>query len=372
MTSFGAGNIILGGDGSDIIEGRGGDDLIDGDRWLNVRISVRANPDGTGAEIDSVDSMTELVARVFSGEINPGQLVAVREILPGDGSFNFDTAMFSDVLANYTIAVNGVVVNVTDPLFTFDDDDILTVTHLVDDDGVLVPGPDGTDRLMNIERLQFADQSIVRPDLNNEPVGQLVILDAATNTPDDTPAEDQLLRVSIAGVTDADNPGGGAITGPVSYVWQVEPRPDTGIFEDIIIATGLGDLRATGLTFMPGDAEVGLRLRVRAVYQDANGVLENVFSAATAAVANVNDAPTGAADDQRHDPDRGPGADGGHEYHRRSRRHGDCRRRRPLHIPVAAISRWRGLDGYCRRQRPAVRADPGASRPAAAGGGELR
>ena len=38
-TSFSSGNIILGGDGSDIIEGRGGDDLIDGDRWLNVRIA---------------------------------------------------------------------------------------------------------------------------------------------------------------------------------------------------------------------------------------------------------------------------------------------------------------------------------------------
>ena len=50
-TSFGSGNIILGGGGSDMIEGRGGDDLIDGDRWLNVRISVRANPDGTGVEI---------------------------------------------------------------------------------------------------------------------------------------------------------------------------------------------------------------------------------------------------------------------------------------------------------------------------------
>ena len=40
VTSFGAGNIILGGDGSDIIEGRGGDDLIDGDAWLNVQIGV--------------------------------------------------------------------------------------------------------------------------------------------------------------------------------------------------------------------------------------------------------------------------------------------------------------------------------------------
>src|SRR5436309_3108987 len=46
--SFGTGNIIMGGDGSDIIEGRGGDDLIDGDRSLNVHISVHANSDGTG------------------------------------------------------------------------------------------------------------------------------------------------------------------------------------------------------------------------------------------------------------------------------------------------------------------------------------
>ena len=44
-TSFGAGNIILGGDGSDIM-GHGGDDLIDGDKWLNVRISVRAKSTG--------------------------------------------------------------------------------------------------------------------------------------------------------------------------------------------------------------------------------------------------------------------------------------------------------------------------------------
>src|SRR5262245_885065 len=48
VTSFGAGNIILGGDGSDLITGNDGDDLIDGDKWLNVRISVRANTDGTG------------------------------------------------------------------------------------------------------------------------------------------------------------------------------------------------------------------------------------------------------------------------------------------------------------------------------------
>ena len=284
VTSFGAGNIILGGDGSDIIEGRGGDDLIDGDLALNVRISVRANADGTGAEIDSVDSMTDLTARVFAGEINPGQLVIVREILsPTTVGPDFDTAVFSDVLANYLI--NGQPFDPDNPP-TPDANGFYTVTHVVDDDGVLVPGPDGTDRLSNIERLQFADQSIVLGGLNNAPEGLLTI-------DDDTPDEDQLLTVSIANVTDADNPGG-SITGPVSYVWQVDTRGD-GVFEDIILATGLGEVRATGTTFRPSDAEVGLALRVKAIYQDANGVLETVFSAPTALVGNVNDAPTATA-----------------------------------------------------------------------------
>jgi Ca2+-binding RTX toxin-like protein len=48
-----------------------------------------------------------------------------------------------------------------------------------------------------------------------------------------------------------------------------------------------------GLTFTPGDDEVGLALRVRAVYKDANDVLEEVFSAPTDPVANINDAPVG-------------------------------------------------------------------------------
>ena len=47
------GDILLGGGGSDLIEGRGDDDIIDGDRSLRVRISVRTNPDGTGPEIGS-------------------------------------------------------------------------------------------------------------------------------------------------------------------------------------------------------------------------------------------------------------------------------------------------------------------------------
>jgi Ca2+-binding RTX toxin-like protein len=277
VTSFDGGNIILGGDGGDILEGRGGNDLIDGDRWLNVRISVRANPDGTGAEVASFDSMVPLVQFMMDGTYNPGQLRVVREILTADGP-DFDTAAFSDVLANYTITVND---NGTAD-FT---DDVVTVSHIVGG----AAGPDGTDTLLHIERLQFADQAIVLGGLNNEPVGQPTILGA--------PTEDQPLTVSIAGVTDADNvtPGNpaGAVPPPVAYFWQVELDPGSGIFEDLLTDFAAGEVaRVSGTTFTPGDAEVGLRLRVRAVYKDGNGVLEEVFSAPTAAVANVNDAPT--------------------------------------------------------------------------------
>jgi Ca2+-binding RTX toxin-like protein len=51
--------------------------------------------------------------------------------------------------------------------------------------------------------------------------------------------------------------------------------------------------RVEGRTFTPTDDEVGLALRVRAIYRDANGVLEEVFSTPTALIGDVNDAPIG-------------------------------------------------------------------------------
>ncbi|MDY0170568.1 MAG: peroxidase family protein, partial [Thermoguttaceae bacterium] len=264
---FGAGNIILGGSGSDLIEGRGGDDLIDGDLWLNVRISVRENVDGTGDEIDSYDSMVPLVPLMLDGTYNPGQLVIVRELLAG--SPDFDTAVFAGPLANYTIDIddNGTPLDPTD--------DIVTVTDNV--------GLEGIDRLTNIERLQFADQSVVLvPDLNAEPVGLLTISDSS-------PTVGQVLTVSAAGVSDAD------VLGPISYVWQFEPNPGTGIFQDILTPTGLGVLRATGPTFTVTPNLEGLVLRVRGIYQDGGGVLETVISAPTDPVDPapvLNSAPT--------------------------------------------------------------------------------
>ncbi|MBA4174638.1 MAG: heme peroxidase, partial [Hyphomicrobium sp.] len=91
-TRFSSGNILLGGDGSDVIEGRGGNDLIDGDRWLNVRIERR---DASGNPLETHNTMSGFQARVLSGEIKVAELHVVREILSADGSTDVDTAEFS-------------------------------------------------------------------------------------------------------------------------------------------------------------------------------------------------------------------------------------------------------------------------------------
>ncbi|MBK5401209.1 heme peroxidase [Pseudomonas sp. TH39(2020)] len=260
-TFFDGGNIILGGSGSDLIEGRGGDDIIDGDKWLNVRISVRANADGTGPEIATFDSMEPMVPLMLNGTYNPGQLVIVREILTGTD--NFDTALFSGNFGEYGIEIDGNTVIVTDS----------------------VAGRDGVDRLTGIERLQFADvaqSSGVGTAQNKDPSGHLAILDAATGVRDETPVAGQLLRVSDSAVHDADNQSvanpTGAVTGGVAYYWQVENIPGTGVFEDITFVAAGEVSRAIGTTYRVADDVAGLNIRVRAVYQDAKGTLEIVDS----------------------------------------------------------------------------------------------
>ncbi|BBI60873.1 hypothetical protein HSBAA_21790 [Vreelandella sulfidaeris] len=60
MVAWAEGNILLGGDGNDTFEGRGADDFIHGDAWLNVRLSIRElDNDGNvleGTEAFTVDS----------------------------------------------------------------------------------------------------------------------------------------------------------------------------------------------------------------------------------------------------------------------------------------------------------------------------
>ncbi len=250
-TSFAGGNIILGGAGSDLLEGRGGDDLLDGDAWLNVQLQAPnpATPDPDDFQL--VDSLHALKADVFAGLINPGAISFVRSIVTS-GSGGIDTARFTGPSGDYTIS-------------PVDAAGFITVTDNA--------GSDGTDRLRNIERLQFP--------INDGPDGirgsgdePFETVSTGNNPPTGTPALSQPLpqeleavTVSILGVADLD----GIVAGSFTFQWQQAPEGSAAF---VAIAG------ATAQTFTPQQAQVGQILRAIVSFTDGGGRLESVASAA--------------------------------------------------------------------------------------------
>ena len=203
------GNILLGGAGSDLLEGRGGFDVIDGDAWLNVRIRILV-----GTEVYSAESLNSSTAaagpfagRVFhthdNGDpdftkpafggrsltsllldrtINPGDMSIVREIRSSEAAGDVDTALFSGNLNEYLIEGRGERIdlngdgdvgdsgeNILQAAYDMNGDGFIAITDTLAARGGRV---DDTDFLKNIERLQFADQIV---DLTR-PIG--TVLDA--------------------------------------------------------------------------------------------------------------------------------------------------------------------------------------------------
>ncbi|MEW6353116.1 MAG: peroxidase family protein, partial [Pseudomonadota bacterium] len=251
VTSFGGGNIILGGDGSDIIEGRGGNDILDGDRWLNVQLEA---PNLATGGTKRVNSMTEVQADMFAGRINPGQLTIIREILTANGANDTDYAVYSDIRDNYTVTANL--------------DGSFTVAH----NAPLGVANNGIDTLWNIERLQFADVTEVIAGNNALATGAPVISDT-------TPIQNQLLTVDLSSIADPDGIAGGL--GSIALEWQSSP--------DGILWTR----QAIGSTFTPGALLVNEQLRVIATFTDGLGGLEVLMSTPTAPVVLGNRAPVG-------------------------------------------------------------------------------
>jgi len=140
VTSYDAGNILIGGAGSDLIEGRGGDDIIDGDKWYSV--SLRAPDLSTTDPTDTrlFGAMNQLQADVFAGRISGDDISIARQILPAPaGDTGVDTAVFTGARAEYDVVRTGGTV---------------TVTHV---GGTAV---DGTDTVRGVETLRFTDQDV--------------------------------------------------------------------------------------------------------------------------------------------------------------------------------------------------------------------
>lgn len=103
--------------------------------------------------------------------------------------------------------------------------------------------------------------------VNDAPTGAVTISGTAT--------EDQTLSAITSTIADADG------LGAFSYQWE---RASNGTWSAI---SG-----ATAGTYTLGDNDVGQFVRVKVSYTDGQGTNESLTSAATNAVANVNDAPT--------------------------------------------------------------------------------
>ncbi|WP_426216137.1 peroxidase family protein [Methylobacterium sp. NFXW15] len=261
-------DILLGGAGSDTFTGKAGNDIIDGDRWLNVRISIR---DAAGTEIATADSLAgkmfttpaglasgngplylggmTLQEALMTRAVNPGQLNIVREIVDAGQGTDVDTAVFSDVRANYTIT------NLGDGSFRVDHTGFVA--------GAAGRLSDGTDTLHNIERAQFADRAVF---LTNVPATGAPTID------DTTPTELATIRANVAGIADLNGL-------PTTFAFQWQSLGADGV-------TWTNIPGATAQAFTPQQAQVGSPVRVVVTFTDQGGYAERVVSAATDVVGD--------------------------------------------------------------------------------------
>lgn len=239
-TTFSAGNILLGGAGSDLIQGRGGDDIIDGDAWLNTRISVRdkINPN---VEVATFDNMTSALRTAMqNGVYSPDQLRIIRKIEIAPAGTSIDTAVFQDVFASY--------------ILTFSADGTIFVDHA---NPTVVAIDDGTDTVRNVERLQFTDRTAVIGTAGNDnllgtPGNDVLIGLAGNDRLDGLGGVDTLIGglgddtfvvdTTTDTITEAANAGSGNDTVESSVTFTIAAAPN---LENITL-TGLNAIDATG------------------------------------------------------------------------------------------------------------------------------
>ncbi len=258
----GVSNLLMGGNGSDMIEGRYGDDFIEGDAYLRVQLEYN------GVRYDSANGLR---AGVFAGSIDPGDIVIIREIVVDPGQDGVvDTAVYEFPFAEYEVTYLG--------------DDYWRVFHT---GAAELEEADGNDILHAIEMLQFDGQCFTLNPEGATPAEQLIPCGVAGTVviDDQNPLEG---RPMTATVTLAD---GVSATG-VRFNWQqceagegCEPSEVDNSLPDT--PDGLVD------TFVPTNPDVGYQMRVTVTFIDGDGILRSIVSEPTTGlVGNVNDAPT--------------------------------------------------------------------------------
>jgi VCBS repeat-containing protein len=322
------GNILLGGGGSDLFQGRAGDDIIDGDAALHVSLTTFTDADGVtvreiSREITNDGHAGDIDTAFYAGSIDQ---YTINEM-----GVRYDpTLIGSDLFGNPLYVANGVdefgnpaVLDgtgnpVIDPFtgspalpgdFIFDADFLNAhligsgVFHVTDNGapaalgvaGILGTARDGSDTLRNIERIEFGTfdatharyldlglRSVAGVTHNNVPGGSLTIAgDANLALAGIQPAVGVPLSV-VDAISDPD----GTVPGSMRYQWEAA---------DLLKGQFVEIAGATAATFMPTNDFLGQPIRVHASYVDGTGFTETVYSLPTDAVTaglGTNTAPT--------------------------------------------------------------------------------
>ena len=258
------GELIIGGGGSDTIQGNLGNDILDGDAWLNVRIAVSGVVGTT-----SVESMSSIRARMLSGEINPSQLSIVREILQSaTAATDIDTVVFNGNRASYTATLNA--------------NGSVTIAHT----NVLAGVPnDGVDTVRNFENYKFADGTINQAQLLN--VAPVITSDGGAATAAVNVAENSVAVTTVT-ATDANNVP--LVTQTLTYTISALVAANNADAALFTIDPNTGALSFVGAPNFEVPTDAGVNGVYNVVVQVSDGISIDTQAIAVT-VTNVNEAP---------------------------------------------------------------------------------
>jgi uncharacterized delta-60 repeat protein len=240
-----------------------------GDADVGANITVIASYTDGGGTNESVASAG--VGPIANINDVPAGLPVITGTVTEDQTLTADTSGISDddglgAFSYQWLRDGSIIAGATNSTYTLGDADVGTqisvqVTY--------------TDAHSTAESVTSAQTAAVA-NVNDLPVGLPVITGTVT--------EDQTLTADTSGISDDDG------LGVFSYQW----------LRDGAVIAG-----ATNSTYTLGDADVGTQISVQVTYTDAHSTAESVTSAQTAAVANVNDAPTGSVEIDNMTPNEG-------------------------------------------------------------------
>ncbi|SDH63493.1 peroxidase family protein [Pseudomonas panipatensis] len=238
-------NWLIGGSGDDVSQGNAGNDVIVGD-------SIRL------ADLNHLLA-SQGFAQHFNGlqAARPGFVLGDNHTAPGTSDGAADVAVYSGNLADYSI-VKFV-------------DNAITGFKIIDN-RVGAANLDGTDILIGVEKVRFADRTVNLNVNNSLPTGNIVVSGYATapSTPSRPVPTQYRLSANISGIQDADG-----LPAPSGFAYQ---------WQALVGATWINIVGANAATFAPTSTQYGQQLRVQVTYTDNNGTVEQVNSAPTEAV----------------------------------------------------------------------------------------